>query len=213
VISTYNEPLITSEWAVEVFREAKKRGLLTGYVSNGHATPEVLAYLRPWLDLFKIDLKCFDAKKYRRLGGNLDAVLETIRQVFNLGFWTEIVTLVVPNYNDSDKELADVAEFIASVSLDIPWHVTAFHPDYKMTDRKRTSVETLCRARKHGEKAGLRFIYSGNIPGEARGTENTYCHKCRSLLIERVGFRVLSNNMKAGKCFSCLEPIPGRWVA
>ncbi|OGW14400.1 MAG: pyruvate formate lyase-activating protein, partial [Nitrospinae bacterium RIFCSPLOWO2_12_FULL_47_7] len=130
VVSTYNEPLITSEWAVEVFREARQLGLLTAYVSNGHATAEVLDYLHPWLDLFKIDLKCFDAGNYRRLGGDLEVVLETICQVFKMGFWTEIVTLVVPRYNDSDRELSDIAKFIASVSVDIPWHVTAFHPDY-----------------------------------------------------------------------------------
>lgn len=211
VISTYNEPLITSEWAVEVFREARKRGMLTGYVSNGHATTEALEYLRPWLDLFKIDLKCFDAGNYRRLGGNLEVVMETIRQVFKMGFWTEIVTLVVPGYNDSDKELSDIAEFIASVSADIPWHVTAFHPDYKMSDRGRTPVATLLRARNHGRKAGLKFIYAGNAPGEADNTENTYCPKCNKLLIERFGFQVFSNNMKSGKCPSCNEPIPGRW--
>lgn len=211
VVSTYNEPLITSEWAVEVFREAKKRGFLTGYVSNGHGTPEVLKYLTPWLDLFKIDLKCFDAGNYRRLGGNLDAVLETIRQVFKIGFWTEIVTLVVPDYNDSDKELSAIAEFIASVSTDIPWHVTAFHPDYKMNDKGRTPLSTLIRARNHGKKAGLKFVYSGNTI-DAGSAENTFCPKCEKVLVERVGFFVRKNSMSSGRCTSCMETIPGRWV-
>jgi len=211
VVSTYNEPLITSEWAVEVFREAKGRGLATGYVSNGHGTPEVLEFLHPWLDFFKIDLKGFDAKKYRRLGGNLDEVLETIRQVHAMGFWSEIVTLVIPGYNDSDEELAGIAEFIASVSTDIPWHVTAFHPDYKMTDRAATPVDTLLRARSRGKESGLKFIYSGNRPGQVENTENTYCPGCGELLVERMGFRVFADYLRSGACPSCGEVIPGRW--
>ena len=211
VVSTYNEPLITSEWAVEVFREAKKRGLRTAYVSNGHGTPEVLDYLHPWLDYFKIDLKGFDAGKYRRLGGNLDEVLETIRQVHKMGFWLEIVTLVVPDFNDSDEELRNMADFIASVSVDTPWHVTAFHPDYKMDDRGGTSAETLLRARSFGKEAGLKFVYSGNLPGQVENTESTFCPKCGKLLIERLGFRILSNHLLDGSCAACGEFIPGRW--
>jgi pyruvate formate lyase activating enzyme len=211
VISTYNEPLITSEWAVEVFREAKERGLRTGYVSNGHGTPEVLEYLKPWLDLFKIDLKSFSAKNYRRLGGNLDAVLETIRQVYAMGFWTEIVTLVVPDYNDSDEELTEMAEFIASVSVDIPWHVTGFFPTYKMMDRGATPAETLLRARQRGIDAGLKFVYSGNRPGQVENTESTFCPKCDEILIERQGFRVVANRLVSGACPKCDESIPGVW--
>jgi pyruvate formate lyase activating enzyme len=213
VISTYNEPLITSEWAVEVFKEAKDRGLQTGYVSNGHGTPEVLEYLKPWLDLFKIDLKSFSAKNYRRLGGNLDAVLETIRQVYAMGFWTEIVTLVVPDYNDSDQELTEMAEFVASVSVDIPWHVTGFYPTYKMTDRGSTPAQTLLRARQRGLDSGLKFVYSGNRPGQVENTENTFCPKCGEVVIERHGNNVLSNQLDHGACPHCLEPIPGRWPA
>jgi len=213
VISTYNEPLITSEWAVEIFREAKKRGLLTGYVSNGHGTPEVLEYLHPWLDLFKIDLKSFSAKNYRRLGGNLDAVLETIRQVHAMGFWTEIVTLVVPGYNDSDAELSGMAEFIASVSVDIPWHVTGFFPTYKMTDKGATPAQTLLRARQRGMDCGLKFVYSGNRAGQVENTESTFCPKCSETIIERQGFRVVANRLISGACPECREPIPGKWPA
>ncbi len=211
VVSTYNEPLITSEWAVEVFREAKARRLVTGYVSNGHGTPEVIDYVSPWVDLFKIDLKTFSEKNYRRLGGNLNAVLETIRMVHEAGMWTEIVTLTIPGYNDSDEELSQIAEFIASVSVDIPWHVTGFHPDYKMTDRGATPVSTLIRARTHGLEAGLKFVYSGNRPGQVENTENTYCPQCRETLVERVGFRVLSNRLTNGACPQCGESIPGRF--
>jgi len=212
VVSTYNEPLITSEWAVEVFEEAKQRNLWTAYVSNGHGTPEVLEYIRPWVDLMKIDLKSFSPKEYRRLGGNLDAVLETIKVVHEMGIWLELVTLLIPDYNDSDKETAEIAKFIAGISKDIPWHVTAFHPDYKMTDREKTPVETLLRAYKYGKEAGLNFVYAGNLPGKVKNTESTYCPNCNELLIERIGFRVVSNCLKGGCCPKCQNPIPGRWI-
>ena len=211
VISTYNEPLITSEWAVKVFKEAKSRGLMTGYVSNGHATPEVLEYLRPWLDLFKVDLKCFNKKNYLKLGGSLERILDTIRRVYEMGFWTEIVTLIVPGYNDSNEELTQIAEFIASVSENIPWHVTAFRPQYKMNDRGATPVDTLFRAREIGLQAGLKFVYAGNRPGEVGDTENTICPKCETILIERYGFQVLTNFLDHGACPQCREPIPGMW--
>ena len=121
--STYNEPLITSEWAVEIFKEARLKGMLTSYVSNGNATREVLEFIRPWVDLYKVDLKCFNDKTYRRnLGGTLAPVLETIERLKAMGFWVEIVTLVVPGMNDDENELKKIAKFIASVSRDIPWH-------------------------------------------------------------------------------------------
>ena len=211
IVSTYNEPLITSEWAVEVFQEARKRGIRTAFVSNGHGTPEVIEYISPWIDFYKIDLKTFSDKNYRKLGGNLTAVLDTVGRVFSAGMWTEIVTLVIPDYNDSDKELTNIAEFIASISLDIPWHVTAFHPDYKMQDRGRTPVTTLLRAREHGKQAGLKFVYSGNVPGQAENAENTYCPECDKALVTRIGFRVRNNYLQDGCCPKCREPIAGRW--
>ena len=211
IVSTYNEPLITSEWAVEVFQEARKRGIRTAFVSNGHGTPEVIEYISPWIDFYKIDLKTFSDKNYRKLGGNLTAVLDTVDRVFSAGMWTEIVTLVIPDYNDSDKELTNIAEFIASISLDIPWHVTAFHPDYKMQDRGRTPVTTLLRAREHGKQAGLKFVYSGNVPGQAENAENTYCPECDKALVTRIGFRLRNNYLQDGCCPKCREPIAGRW--
>src|SRR6266699_2973249 len=132
LVSTYNEPLITSEWAVSVFREAKAAGLTTGYVSNGNATPQVLEYLRPWVDLYKVDLKSFDDRHYRQLGGRIAPILDTIRRLHEMGFWVEIVTLLIPGFNDSPDELERLTGFLAGVSPDIPWHVTAFHADYKM---------------------------------------------------------------------------------
>ncbi len=209
LVSTYNEPLITSEWAVAVFKEARRHGLYTAYVSNGHGTPEVIDYLRPWLDMINIDLKSFQAKNYRRLGGHLGHVLDTLRRVHALGIWLEVVTLVVPGFNDAGEEIADMARFIASVSPDIPWHVTGFYPTYKMTDRPGTPVETLLRARDAGLNAGLRFVYCGNRPGETGTSENTFCPRCGRAVIERSGFRVLTNRLKDGACPHCKEGIAG----
>lgn len=213
VVSTYNEPLITSEWAVEIFKEAKKAGLVTGYVSNGNATPEVLEYLKPWLDLYKVDLKGFDDRRYRELGGVLENVCSTIRLLHEMKFWVEIVTLLVPGFNDSDEEIKKLVGFIASVSPDIPWHVTAFHGDYKMTGTGNTTADSLLHAAEIGKREGLRFVYSGNLPGEVAGGENTYCPQCRRLLIERHGFCVLHNDLvaSAGVCPDCHFRMPGVW--
>ena len=150
IVSTYNEPLITSEWAVEVFKAAKAAGLVTGYVSNGNGTPQVLEYLRPWVDLYKVDLKSFDDRHYRELGGRLEPILDTIRRLHAMGFWVEIVTLLIPGFNDSPDELSRLTAFIAGVSPDIPWHVTAFHGDYKMTEPQNTTPEMLLAAAEIG---------------------------------------------------------------
>ena len=211
VTSTYNEPLITSEWAVEIFKVAKEMGLVTSYVSNGNGTAEVLDYIRPWVDLYKVDLKGFNDKNYRKLGGVLQNVLDTIRMLKEKNFWVEIVTLVVPTFNDSDAELKEIADFIASVDVNIPWHVTAFHKDYKMTDPDNTPIETLLRGVDIGRKAGLNFVYAGNLPGMVDNLENTYCPSCHELLIERYGFHVLQNTLQSGACPGCNTSIAGVW--
>lgn len=211
VTSTYNEPLITSEWAVEIFRLAKNAGLVTSYVSNGNGTPEVLEYIRPWVDLYKVDLKGFRQKEYQQLGGVLQNVLDTIALLYRQGTWVEIVTLTIPGFNDSDEELTDIAEFIRSVSPDIPWHVTAFHQDYKMTDPDPTPVKTLLRAAEIGYEVGLHYVYAGNRPGETGKYENTFCPACGEVLIERNGFRIVNNRLQQGNCFACGTAIPGRW--
>ncbi|HTK81275.1 MAG TPA: AmmeMemoRadiSam system radical SAM enzyme [Bacteroidota bacterium] len=211
VTSTYNEPLITSEWSVEVFKVAKRYGLVTSYVSNGNGTPEVLEYLRPWVDLYKVDLKGFNDRQYRKLGGVLRNVLDTIKRLHELKFWVEIVTLVIPGFNDSEEEIRDIADFVKSVSADIPWHVTAFHSDYKMMDTGNTSLHSLLRAAEIGYEAGLKYVYAGNAPGHAGKFEHTYCPNCRAAVIERRGFRVLHNNLRDGHCPACTTAIPGFW--
>ncbi len=211
VTSTYNEPLITSEWAMEIFSLAKKAGLITSYVSNGNGTPEVIDYIQPYVDLYKIDLKGFRQKSYSQLGGVLQNVLYTIRLIHERNIWLEVVTLVIPGFNDSDDELKDIANFLVSVSPDIPWHVTAFHQDYKMTDRVDTDADTLLRAREIGYMAGLHYVYAGNRPGYVGDSENTFCPSCKATLIERWGFRVASNRIANGRCPACETVIPGRW--
>ncbi len=214
VVSTYNEPLITSEWAVSVFKEARAQGLTCGYVSNGNGTPEVLNFIKPYVDLYKVDLKGFDDRHYRELGGVLANVLRTIEQLVAMGFWVEIVTLVIPGFNDSDVELNGIAKFLAGVSKDLPWHVTAFHPDYKMMDNGRTPVSTLIRAYEFGKAAGLRYVYPGNLPGMVGEREHTYCPECNEIVIRRKGFLVLENRMRTpGRCPACDAGIPGRWEA
>ena len=212
VVSTYNEPLITAEWAVAVFREARAAGLVTGFVSNGNATPQVLEYLRPWVDLYKVDLKSFDDRHYHELGGRIGPILDSIRRIHDLGFWLEIVTLVIPEFNDSDAELTSIAEFLAGISTDIPWHVTAFHEDYKMFGQGDTSAATLRRAAAIGQAAGLHFVYAGNLPGELHTLEDTRCPQCGTPVIERIGFRVVRNRLtEDGACPACQTPIPGVW--
>jgi len=211
IVSTYNEPLITADWAVEIFKLAKAEGITCGFVSNGNATPEVLEFIRPYVDLYKVDLKAFTDKSYRNLGCTLQNVLDSIRLIKEMGFWLEIVTLVVPGFNDSDEELKQIAEFVASVSCDIPWHVTAFRPDYKMTEPSRTPTETLLRAYEIGKAAGLKFVYPGNVHGGVGARESTHCPSCERILIRRRGFVVEENRMKHGACSFCDTKLPGVW--
>jgi len=212
LVSTYNEPLITAEWAVAIFREAKAAGLVTGFVSNGNATPEVLEYIRPWVDLYKVDLKTFNDRRYHELGGRIGPILDSIRRIHQMGFWLEVVTLVVPGFNDSDAELTQIAEFLAGISADIPWHVTAFHKNYKMTGPEDTPAATLVHAAEIGRTAGLRYVYAGNLPGETGSLEDTRCPACQGILIERRGFRVLRNRLgPGGECPDCGTRIPGVW--
>ena len=212
MVSTYNEPLITSEWAVAVFKEARAAGLATGFVSNGNGTPEVLEYLRPWVDLYKVDLKSFDDRHYRLLGGRLAPVLDTIRRLQAMGFWLEIVTLLVPGFNDSPDELKRLTGFVASVSTDVPWHVTAFHGDYKMTEPGNTTADMLLQAAAIARESGLKYVYAGNLPGRVGNLEDTLCAVCETTLVSRRGYRVGQYLITPeGCCPTCQTPVPGRW--
>ena len=216
LVSTYNEPLITSEWAVAVFKEARAAGLLTGFVSNGNGTPQVLDYLRPWVDLYKVDLKSFSDGHYHELGGRIGPILESIRRIHSMGFWLEIVTLLIPDFNDSNAEIRQLTEFIASVSVDIPWHVTAFHTDYKMQgeNQRDTTVDDLLRAAEIGRQAGLRYIYAGNLPGMVGEWEDTRCPHCGKTLIVRYGYHIEDYRLTSeGRCPNCSHQIPGRWAS
>ena len=211
--SSYNEPLITAEWAVEVFRKARPQGFHTAFISNGNATPQVLDYLRPWTDCYKIDLKSMNDRNYRQLGGVVDNILDTVRMVHERGFWEEIVTLIIPGFNDSKNELKRAADFIASVSPDIPWHVTAFHQDYHMMDHANTTVEQLIGACEIGRAAGLHYVYAGNLPGRVGRWENTYCPTCDELLVERYGYLIKQVRVTSeGMCPTCAASIPGIWA-
>ena len=214
LVSTYNEPLITAEWAVAILKEAKAAGLITGFVSNGNGTPQVLEYLRPWLDLYKVDLKSFDDRHYRQLGGRLQPILDTIRRLHAMGLWVEIVTLLIPGFNNSDDELRRLAEFLASVSPHIPWHVTAYHQDYKMTYPANTRAEDLLRAVEIGKQAGLRYVYAGNLPGRVGNLEDTRCQQCEATLIQRYSYLIQDYRITAeGTCPFCGVAVPGRWAS
>jgi pyruvate formate lyase activating enzyme len=214
VVSSYNEPLITAEWAVAVFQQAKEAGIACAFVSNGNATPEALDFLRPWIAAYKIDLKGFDDKRYRTLGGTLEHVTEGIRMVCSRGLWLEVVTLIVPGFNDSEGELRAIARFLSSVRRDIPWHVTAFHPDYRMTEPPATTARQLIRAAEIGAEEGLHYVYAGNLPGRAGPWENTVCPHCREVIIERAGYFLRAYRISGdGKCLKCQTTIPGIWPA
>jgi pyruvate formate lyase activating enzyme len=212
VVSSYNEPLITSEWAVEIFKSAKANGLLCAYVSNGNNTPEAIQYLAPYLSAYKVDLKCMSDKNYRKLGGTLQHTLDGIQRAREAGLWVEVVTLVIPGFNDSNEELWDAARFLAGLSADIPWHVTAFHKDYKMIEPDNTDAKTLIRAAEIGREAGLRYVYAGNLPGTVGEYEDTLCPACSYRLVKRRGYIIQEYRVTGeGKCPKCGEKIAGIW--
>jgi pyruvate formate lyase activating enzyme len=212
IVSSYNEPMITAEWAVEVFRAGRPHGFRTGFVSNGNGTPEVLDYIRPWTDAIKVDLKAIDERAYRSLGGQLRNVLDSIRWAVERGFWVEIVTLLVPGFNDEGAAVRRTADAIVEISPAIPWHVTAFHQDYRMTDARNTRADDLVQACETGREAGLRFVYAGNMPGRVGPWEHTWCPDCGELLIERFGYNIRKQRVAAGGgCPACGHRIPGVW--
>jgi pyruvate formate lyase activating enzyme len=212
IVSSYNEPIISVEWAVEVFRLAKQAGLKTAIVSNGYASAASLELLHPYLDAFKIDLKAYSNASYRILGGSLAPVQESIKRAHDIGLWVEVVTLLVPGFNDEPDELRAAAEFIASVSPNIPWHLTAYYPAYLHQEAPPTTPQQLQEAAEIGHTAGLHYVYAGNRPGRVGNLEDTTCPQCNALLIKRTGYRLLEYHISAeGTCSVCGALISGIW--
>lgn len=205
---TYVEPTIFYEFAHACAKLAHERQLKNVFVSNGYMTPEVTHHLSSVLDAINIDIKAFTDDFYRKVcKARLQPVLDNVRLMHELGVWVEVTTLLIPGLNDSPEELREIAKFIKDVDPGIPWHVSAFHPTYKMLDRNSTPVETLNIARKIGLEEGLHYVYEGNIPG--RGGENTYCPSCGKELISRYGFSIRENRISDGCCSDCGRKIEG----
>ena len=209
VCYTFTEPTIFYELAFDTAQCARAQGLLNTCVTNGFISE---APLREWatvIDAVNVDLKFFAEESYRRVSrARLQPILDAIRLYHELGVWIEVTTLVIPGVNDSDQELTGIAEFLAALGPEIPWHVSRFFPAYRMLDISPTEAATLRRAREIGQAAGLRYVYEGNVPGE--GGENTYCHRCHALLIERYGFAVRNDRVRNGVCPECATPLDGR---
>lgn len=205
---TYIEPTVFFEFAYECAQLAHERGLRNIFVSNGYTSPEAARKIAPYLDGNNIDLKAFTDKFYREVcGAKLQPVLDTIVLMKELGVWVEVTTLVIPGWNDSDSELQEIARFIRNIDPEMPWHVTRFHPTFKMTDRSMTPASTLQRARQIGLNEGLKYVFVGNIPGEAG--ENTICPNCHETVVARMGFSIMSQNLDGDRCGSCGAAIAG----
>ncbi len=200
---TYTEPTIFFEYAQDTARLAKKEKITNVFVTNGFQTPETIKEMAKFVDAANVDLKSFSENFYQKIcGGRLKPVLESIKLMHQAGIWLEITTLVVPKQNDSKKELKQIAQFIAKIDKNMPWHISRFHPDYRMTDLSPTPLETLEMAYDLGKEAGLKYVYLGNIITEDK--ENTYCPKCNNLAIKRLGYQVeISGVNQKGECSKC----------
>lgn len=207
---TYNEPTIFFEYLFDTAKLAKGHGLKNMLVSNGYISREALDKAHKYIDAINVDLKSFRDEFYKtQCSAQLKPVLDTIKSVHKLGIFLEVTTLVIPGKNDSDRELADIAKFLAGIDKSIPWHISAFYPHYKMQDVSPTGHEILIRAHNIGKRAGLQYVYVGNIIDEERS--RTKCPKCDTILITRHGYSVEIMNMKNGKCLNCREKIAGVW--
>lgn len=208
---TYAEPIVFYEYVLDTAKLAKEKGLKNVLVSAGYVNPEPLRKLAPYFDVIKIDLKGFNKQFYRKVvGGDLEYVLATLKELKRLGVMTEIVNLVVPGLNDNMDEITRMCAWIyENLGPDTPLFFTRFTPQYKLGNLPATPVETLEKAREIGLKAGLRYVYIGNVPGHPG--ENTYCPQCGRVLIRRYGYEILENNIKNGKCVFCGKEIPGVW--
>ncbi|MFH1073206.1 MAG: AmmeMemoRadiSam system radical SAM enzyme [Nanoarchaeota archaeon] len=207
---TYNEPAIFFEYLYDTAKLSHAQGIKNVLVSNGYESDIALEKLRPYIAAMNIDLKSFSETFYTKLcKAKLKPIVETIKKAHEFGIWIEITTLIIPGQNDSDKELGQIAQFIASIDTNIPWHVTAFHPDYKMLQVPTTTYASLMHAHGIGKKAGLKFVYVGNILDEEYST--TYCPNCQTPLVRRNGFHITVKDFSSGACTKCGEKIPGIW--
>jgi pyruvate formate lyase activating enzyme len=209
VCAAYNEPMIAAEWVRAVFEQAKARGLRTMVVSDGNTTPEALAYLRPSTDVFRVDLKGFAPEHYKALGGRIEPVLEAIAEARRLGYWVEVVTLVVPGFNDDEAGLRGLAKKLVAIDPALPWHLNAFQPRYKMTDRPAMHPELLLSVAGSAYARGLSFVYVGNVTGTFRELEHTRCPRCHATVVERNNFTTTGNFLDGNACRGCGERIPG----
>jgi pyruvate formate lyase activating enzyme len=199
---TYTEPTVFMEYALDVAKIAKDKGLKNVYVTNGYMTEEVLNEVYPYMDAANVDLKGFTEEHYQNVcGARLKPVMDTIRLMKQLGVWVELTTLIIPTINDSEDDLRRLAEFIVSMGREIPWHVSRFHPTYKMNNLPSTPVRSVIKARQIGLEVGLRYVYTGNIQGD--DGENTYCYSCGKSLIERHGYNIGHVHIKGSKCSFC----------
>jgi pyruvate formate lyase activating enzyme len=206
---TFTEPTIFFEYAYDTARLAQAEGIANIFVTNGFMTAEALDMITPYLDAANVDLKSFNDTSYREVcRGRLQPVLDTIQRMHEKGIWIEVTTLVVPGLNDSDEELTKIADFIASIDVNIPWHLTRYHPDYLFTNAEPTPPQRLERGHEIGKNKGLRFVYLGNI---LEG-QNTICYNCGITLIKRSGYGIYCQSLPInGRCPNCSSPIHGRW--
>mgnify|MGYP001320560409 CR=1 FL=1 len=205
---TYTEPTVYFELALETAKIAAENGLANVFVTNGFMTAETIETIAPYLAAANVDLKSFRDAFYKKYcGARLDPVLESLKKMKDLGIWVEITTLLIPGLNDSDEELRDVARFIAGLGRATPWHISRFHPQYKMRNLPVTPLDSLHRAVRIGRETGLKYVYSGNVPGD--DGENTRCFHCGKLLIERYGFQVVNLNLKDKSCPHCGTGLEG----
>jgi pyruvate formate lyase activating enzyme len=203
---TYTEPTIYFELAYDTAKIALKNGLKNVFVTNGFMTAEAIETIAPYLTAANVDLKSFRDEFYKKqCGARLDPVLESLKKMKEKGIWLEITTLLIPTLNDSEEELQDIARFIAGLGEETPWHISRFHPQFKMRELPATPLALLHRAAQIGKEAGLKYVYSGNVPGDEG--ENTHCYHCGNLLIERRGFQVVRMNLKGNKCSKCATPL------
>ena len=208
---TYTEPTIFFEYALDTARLAVKEGLRNVFVSNGYMTEECLKEISPDLHAANVDLKAFTERFYKQqCGAKFEPVLKTLRTMKEMGVWVEVTTLLIPGLNDSPEELRGLARFLADLDPNIPWHISRFHPSYRLMNVPPTPAESVRRARDIGYDAGLRYVYSGNLPGDEG--EKTFCHSCKELLVDRYGFLVRRNGIAGNVCPKCGTPIPGVWM-